>query len=101
MNRSGQADLPLHHGRVPRWLAERMSTLGGAIIQAVAEDYGKAEVVKRLADPFWFQALGCVLGMHCQPYVEQERRDSWKYGGKTVFGDAQPPKDDSGQLELF
>ncbi len=61
--RSGHADLPLHHGRVPRWLALRMQTLGGAIVEAIIEDYGKDEVLRRLSDPFWFQALGCVLGM--------------------------------------
>ena len=63
MKRSGIADLPLHYGRVPSWLAERMTSLGGAIIEAVAMEYGRAEVIRRLADPFWFQSLGCVLGM--------------------------------------
>lgn len=62
-SRSGYADLPLHYGQVPPWLAQRMSKLGGAIIQSIAADYGKGEVVKRMSDPFWFQALGCVLGM--------------------------------------
>lgn len=63
MGRTGYADLPLHHGRVPRWLAERMTLLGGAIIEAIILDRGPAEVLKRLADPLWFQSLGCVLGM--------------------------------------
>lgn len=57
------ADLPLHYGHVPPWLAKRMSLLGGAIIETVAADYGKGEVLRRLSDPCWFQALGCVLGM--------------------------------------
>lgn len=57
------ADLPLHYGSVPPWLAARMSLLGGAIIETIVADYGKAEVLKRLSDPCWFQALGCVLGM--------------------------------------
>src|SRR5688500_6083599 len=57
------ADLPLHYGKVPYWLAERMSNLGGAIIESVALEYGKSEVLNRLSDPMWFQALGCVLGM--------------------------------------
>ena len=61
--RSGYADLPLHHGHVPQWLAQRMSKLGGAIIESIAIDYGRDEVLRRLSDPFWFQALGCVLGM--------------------------------------
>lgn len=63
MARTGYADLPLHYGHVPPWLAQRMSKLGGAIVEAIAIDYGKSEVLKRLSDPFWFQALGCVMGM--------------------------------------
>ncbi len=63
MKRSGYADLPLHRGRVPKWLAERMSRLGGAIIECIVADFGKAEVLRRLSDPLWFQALGAVLGM--------------------------------------
>ncbi|MBS0029643.1 DUF763 domain-containing protein [Chitinophaga sp. 22321] len=57
------ADMPLHYGQVPPWLAKRMSLLGGAIVEAIVTDYGKSEVIKRLSDPCWFQALGCVLGM--------------------------------------
>lgn len=63
MSRPGYADLPLHYGHVPRWLAERMTSLGGAIIEAIILEYGKPEVLRRLSDPLWFQALGCVLGM--------------------------------------
>ncbi|WP_258097576.1 DUF763 domain-containing protein [Marinoscillum pacificum] len=63
MKRSGNADLPLHNGRVPKWLAERMSLLGRAITEAVILEYGKAEFIKRMSDPAWFQSLGCVLGM--------------------------------------
>jgi uncharacterized protein len=63
MARSGYADLPLHYGRVPQWLAERMTFLGGAIIESILQDYGRAEVLKRLSDPLWFQSFGCVLGM--------------------------------------
>jgi hypothetical protein len=63
MKHSGHADLPLHHGRVPIWLAERMSLLGGAIVESIILEYGKAEVLKRLSDPMWFQSLGCVMGM--------------------------------------
>jgi uncharacterized protein len=57
------ADLPLHYGKVPPWLADRMSLLGGAIIESIVIDYGRAEVLRRMSDPFWFQSLGCVLGM--------------------------------------
>jgi uncharacterized protein len=63
MKRSGHADLPLHGGRVPQWLAQRMSALGGAISETIILDYGHDELLARLADPFWFQAFGCVLGM--------------------------------------
>ncbi|HSQ43810.1 MAG TPA: DUF763 domain-containing protein [Ginsengibacter sp.] len=63
MKRSGSADLPLHYGYVPQWLAERMSVLGLAITEAIIADYGQTEVVRRLSDPFWFQSLGAVMGM--------------------------------------
>jgi len=57
------ADLPLHYGHVPPWLAERMTLLGGAIVETVVAEFGRAEVLKKLSDPLWFQSLGCVLGM--------------------------------------
>lgn len=57
------ADLPLHYGHVPPWLAERMTLLGGAIVEALVIEFGRPEVLKRLSDPLWFQAFGCVLGM--------------------------------------
>jgi hypothetical protein len=63
MLRSGHADLPLHGGRVPQWLAERMTRLGTAIAESVLYHYGTAEFLSRLSDPFWFQALGSVMGM--------------------------------------
>src|SRR3954471_4377681 len=63
IKRSGTADLPLHGGRVPQWLAERMTKLGTAISEAVVADCGAPELLSRLSDPFWFQALGSVLGM--------------------------------------
>jgi hypothetical protein len=63
MKRSGFADLPLHGGRVPAWLAERMKALGTAIVEAIVHHYGAAEFLTRLSDPFWFQALGAVMGM--------------------------------------
>src|ERR1700716_502934 len=63
MKRSGIADLPLHGGHVPAWLAERMTTLGTAIVESVLLHYGHAELLSRLSDPFWFQALGSVMGM--------------------------------------
>lgn len=63
MKRSGVADLPLHGGRVPKWLAERMTKLGTAITETIVHDYGTSAFLSRLSDPFWFQALGAVMGM--------------------------------------
>src|SRR5256714_6485029 len=63
MKRSGVADLPLHGGRVPDWLAQRMTRLGAAITEAIIYDYGTSAFLSRLSDPFWFQALGAVMGM--------------------------------------
>jgi uncharacterized protein len=63
MSRTNYADLPLHYGHVPQWLAERMTLLGEAITEAIVLEYGASEMLKRLSDPFWFQALGCVMGM--------------------------------------
>ena len=63
MKRSGTADLPLHYGKVPPWLYQRMRKLGGAIIEAIILEYGNSEVLRRMSDPFWFQSLGAVMGM--------------------------------------
>lgn len=63
MKRSGSADLPLHYGQVPPWLAQRMAKLGLAITESILIEYGTAEVVRRLSNPFWFQSLGAVMGM--------------------------------------
>jgi hypothetical protein len=63
MQRSGFADLPLHGGHVPQWLAERMTRLGTAIAESIVLYYGPSELLSRLSDPFWFQALGSVMGM--------------------------------------
>src|SRR6201996_5565150 len=63
MKRSGVADLPLHNGYVPTWLAERMARLGLAVTEALLCEYGKSEVLRRLGDPFWFQSFGAVMGM--------------------------------------
>src|SRR3989454_6451361 len=63
MKKSGTADLPLHGGRVPQWLAERMTKMGTAIVETVIDAYGTTAFLSRLSDPFWFQALGAVMGM--------------------------------------
>ncbi len=62
-NRSGSADLPLHGGRVPAWLGERMARLGAVITEAILIHYGRDEFLRRLASPFWFQSFGAVMGM--------------------------------------
>jgi len=56
--RAGTADLPLHHGRVPPWLATRMSKLGAVIGEAIIHHYGRDEFLRRLSNPFWFQSFG-------------------------------------------
>jgi uncharacterized protein len=61
--RTGSADLPLHGGRVPPWLATRMSSLGAIITQAIVHHYGRDEFLRRLSHPFWFQSFGAVMGM--------------------------------------
>src|SRR3989440_3050650 len=63
MKRSGIADLPLHGGRVPDWLAQRMTRLGSAITEAIVHGYGTSAFLSRLSDRFWFQAFGAVMGM--------------------------------------
>jgi hypothetical protein len=60
--RTGSCDLPLHHGKAPKWLFERMVTLSRAIFEVIERDFGRDEFLKRLSDPFWFQSLACVLG---------------------------------------
>ena len=61
--RAGSADLPLHGGRVPAWLGQRMTRLGAVIAEAIVLEYGRDEFLRRLANPFWFQSLGAVMGM--------------------------------------
>jgi uncharacterized protein len=63
MKRSGSANLPLHYGYVPQWLAERMAKLGLAITESIIAEYGHNEILRRLSDPFWFQSFGAVMGM--------------------------------------
>jgi len=61
--RAGSADLPLHGGHVPPWLAARMTRLGAVMTQAIVHHYGRDEFLRRIANPFWFQSFGCVMGM--------------------------------------
>lgn len=62
MHRAGLANLPLHYGRAPSWLVNRMCKLARQIVTVMIDEYGQDELLRRIADPFWFQALGCVLG---------------------------------------
>src|ERR1700731_4786137 len=61
--RTGTANLPLHGGHVPLWLSTRMARLGRVIAEAIVHEYGRAELLLRLAHPFWFQSFGAVMGM--------------------------------------
>lgn len=61
--RTGSADLPLHGGHVPMWLAARMARLGRVVVEAIVHHYGRDEFLRRLAHPFWFQSFGAVMGM--------------------------------------
>jgi uncharacterized protein len=61
--RTGSANLPLHGGRVPPWLSSRMTALGRVIVEAIVHEYGRDELLRRLAHPFWFQSFGAVMGM--------------------------------------
>jgi hypothetical protein len=62
LRRAGSADLPLHGGRVPKWLGDRMTRLGTVITEAIVREYGRDELLRRLAHPFWFQSSGAVMG---------------------------------------
>ena len=62
MRRTGEAHLPLHGGRAPAWLFRRMKELAKPVLSSVVSEYGRRGLLERLADPHWFQALGCVLG---------------------------------------
>ena len=70
---SGSIGMPLHFGKVPNFLTERMGNMGNAIIESIIYNYGKSEVLTRMSDPNWFQALGAVMGMH------------WNSSGVTVI----------------
>jgi len=64
MINAGTIGMPLHFGRVPSFLTERMGKMGDAIVESIVDNYGKSEVLTRMSGPNWFQALGAVMGMH-------------------------------------
>ena len=74
MRSTGSVNLPLHPGKAPRWLFKRMTPLSGAIARAVVDEHGRAELVRRVADPWWFQAFCCVIGF------------DWHSSGTTTTG---------------
>src|SRR5687767_9800335 len=61
-HRTGTANLPLHGGKAPAWLFQRMATLAPAVVEVMVLEQGPLEVLRRLSDPWWFQAFGCLLG---------------------------------------
>src|SRR4030081_2583887 len=63
VRRTGSANLPLHGGQVPHWLATRMTRLGAVMSEAIVHHYGRDELLRRLAHRFWFQSFGAVMGM--------------------------------------
>ena len=63
MINSGMMGMPLHYGKMPKWLTERMGKMGSAIVESIVQNYGKSEVLTRLSNPNWFQAFGAVMGM--------------------------------------
>jgi len=67
--RTGIANLPLHYGKVPPWLFDRMVKLARQITIAIVADFGAEEMLRRLSHPYWFQAFGCILGYDCTPAV--------------------------------
>src|ERR687890_246647 len=60
--RTGTATLPLHTGRAPAWLFQRMAKLAREVVVFLAEEFGPDDILRRLSDPHWFQAFACVLG---------------------------------------
>jgi hypothetical protein len=62
MQHTGIAHLPLHGGKAPAWLFQRMTRLGREIVRLIVEEHGPEEILRRISDPYWFQSLGCVLG---------------------------------------
>ena len=101
MINAGSMGLPLHFGKMPSWFTERMGLMGNAIVESVVDNYGKSEVLTRMSDPNWFQALGAVMGMQwnssgvtaavlgsLKPQINLNANDLGLYilGGKGKYG---------------
>ena len=71
MINSGSIAMPLHFGKVPSFLTERMGKMGDAVIESIVDNYGKSEVLTRMSDPNWFQAFGAVMGMPLEVFKDQ------------------------------
>ena len=91
--RAGSADLPLHDGRVPAWLGQRMARLGAVIAEAIVHHYGRDEFLRRLAHPFWFQSFGAVMGMDWHSSgITTSVIGALKRGLAPLRGRARPPR---------
>ena len=105
MINAGTMGLPLHFGKMPAWFTEKMGLMGNAIVESVVDNYGKSEVLTRMSDPNWFQALGAVMGMQwnssgvtaavlgsLKPKVNPKAQDLGLYilGGKGKYGWSVP-----------
>src|ERR1043165_3273050 len=100
--RTGYASLPLHGGKAPAWLFSRMVLLSREILAHIVEEFGAAEVLRRLSDPFWFQAFGCVLGFDwhssgvtttvCGAVKESARGTEAAFGSYAAGGKGAPPR---------
>jgi hypothetical protein len=86
--RTGFAQLPLHHGRAPRWLFTRMVKLARAIIEVMVVEQGREEFLRRVSDPYWFQAFGSILGFDWHSSgVTTTVCGAMKEGTKDIAGD--------------
>ena len=113
MGKRGTATLPLHGGSAPRWLFDRMVDLGEAIVEVIIAEHGHEALLSRLADPYWFQALGCVLGFDwhssgvttttmgaLKEALDPEEHGVFVAGGKGATSRETPNEIDSGATVL-
>lgn len=113
MPKHGTADLPLHSGSAPRWLFDRMEELGGAIAELIIQEYGHSEFLERIADPYWFQAFGCVLGFDwhssgvttttmgaLKEALDPQEHGMMVVGGKGATSRKTPDEITSGSLDI-
>lgn len=107
MKRSGTIDLPLHTGRAPFWLVKRMKALSEQIFSVLTEEYGSEELLRRLADPLWFQALSCTLAYDWHSSgtttvvcgVLKQSLNGWEHGIALAGGKGNASRDTLKELE--